>query len=82
MIVTVYHRKNGTFAAEIPTEKGNIVVFSYPYDHDPGHSDPYNVLRNVIKDVYGLILPPISETNLIDPGEEKLNAEPVGLISV
>lgn len=81
MIVTVYHRKNGTFAAEIPTEEGNIVVFSYPYDHDPGHSDHYDVLRNVIRDAYGLILPPLSKTHLIDPGEEKLDVEAVGQIT-
>ncbi len=81
MIITVYHRKNGTFAAEIPAEEGNIIVFSYQYDNDPGHSDQYDVLRNVMRDAYGLLLPPLSETSLIEPGEEKVIAKEVGVAS-
>lgn len=72
MTITVHHLKTGTFAAEIPGETGNIVVFSSPYDHDPGHSDQYEVLRNVVRKTYGLILPPLYETHLIEPGEEKV----------
>lgn len=75
MTIKVHHRKNGTFAAEIPTGDGNIIVFSHLHDHDPGHSDQYEVLRGVLLEVYGLILPPLSEVGLAEPGDAEVVAE-------
>lgn len=74
MKLTLHHLKNGTFAAEVPTDAGNVVVFSTPYDTDPGHSDQYTVLAEVLRRTFGLNLPPISETNLFDPGEDTVEA--------
>ena len=78
MIVTVYHRKNGTYAAEVPGRDGNRLIFASSYDPDPGHSDQYEVLRAALLNIYGVMLPALSETGLVDPGKEMLFAEEIG----
>lgn len=71
MKLTLHHLADGTFAAEIPTESGEPqIVFSAPFDDDAGRIDHYTVLASVLLRLYGLILPPMSETNLAEPGEE------------
>lgn len=74
MTLTLHYLDDGTFAAEIPTEDGNRIVFSKSYDTDPAHSNPYAVLAAVLLSMYRIILPPISETNLIEPGEADVTA--------
>lgn len=78
MIVTVYHRKNGTYAAEVPGKDGNVVVYASSHDADPGHSDQYEVLRAALLNVYGVMLPALSETGLVNPGKEVLYAQEIG----
>lgn len=72
LTITVHHLKSGAFAAEVPTNEGTVVVFSTPYDMDPGHSDQYDILTEVLKRSFGMNLPPISKTRLLDPGLEEV----------
>lgn len=76
MTLTIHHLPDGTFAAEIPTESGEPkIVFSAPYDSDAGRIDQYSVLAAVLLRLCGLILPPISETNLTEPGADIVTAK-------
>lgn len=71
MKLTLHHLADGTFAAEVPTETGEPeIVFSKPYDSDSGRIDHYTILSAALLRMFGLILPPLSETNLTEPGEE------------
>ena len=76
MTLTLHHLPNGTFAAEVPTESGDPqIVFSAPFDDDAGRMDHYTVLAAVLLRMFGLILPPLSETHLTEPGEETVTAK-------
>ena len=71
MTLTIHHLPDGTFAAEIPTETGELqIVFSAPYDDDAGRIDHYSVLARVLLSVFRIILPPINETKLNEPGKD------------
>ena len=79
MKVTVHHFPDGTFAVEIPTESGEPqLVFSAPLDDNAGRIDHYTVLAAALLRLYGLILPPISKTKLISPGEDTVPARFAG----
>lgn len=76
MKLTLHHLADGTFAAEVPTESGEPqIVFSAPFDDDAGRMDHYTVLAAVLLRMFGLILPPLSETHLTEPGEETVTAK-------
>lgn len=76
MKLTLHHLADGTFAAEVPTESGEPqIVFSAPFDDDAGRMDHYTVLAAVLLRMFGLILPPLSETHLTEPGEEIVTAK-------
>ena len=76
MKLTLHHLADGTFAAEVPTESGDPqIVFSAPFDDDAGRMDHYTVLAAVLLRMFGLILPPLSETHLTEPGEETVTAK-------
>lgn len=76
MKLTLHHLPDGTFAAEIPTVTGEPkIVFSKPFDSDSGRIDHYTVLAAVLLRMFGLILPPLSETHLTEPGEETVTAK-------
>lgn len=76
MTLTLYHLADGTFAAEVPTESGEPqIVFSAPFDDDAGRMDHYSVLAHVLLSMFRIILPPISETGLIEPGEETVSVK-------
>ena len=76
MKLTVHHLPDGTFAAEVPTVTGEPkIVFSKPFDSDSGRIDHYTVLAAVLLRMFGLILPPLSETHLTEPGEETVTAK-------
>ena len=76
MKLTLHHLADGTFAAEVPTESGEPqIVFSAPFDDDAGRVDHYTVLAAVLLRMFGLILPPLSETHLTEPGEETVTAK-------
>ena len=76
MKLTLHHLADGTFAAEVPTETGEpSIVFSKPYDSDSGRIDHYTVLASVLLRMFGLILPPLSETSLTEPGEETVTVK-------
>lgn len=76
MSLTLHHLEDGTFAAEIPTEDGEKeIVFSSPYDDDAGRMDHYAILAHVLLTVFKIILPPISETNLKEPGEDTVRVK-------
>ena len=76
MKLTVHHLPDGTFAAEVPTESGDPqIVFSAPFDDDAGRMDHYTVLAAVLLRMFGLVLPPLSETHLTEPGEETVTAK-------
>lgn len=71
MNLTIHHLPDGTFAAEIPNETGESqIVFSAPYDDDAGRIDHYSVLARVLLSVFRIILPPINETKLNEPGKD------------
>lgn len=76
MKLTLHHLPDGTFAAEVPTVTGEPkIVFSKPFDSDSGRIDHYTVLAAVLLRMFGLILPPLSETHLTEPGEETVTAK-------
>ena len=76
MKLTLHHLADGTFAAEVPTESGEPqIVFSAPFDDDAGRMDHYSVLASVLLNLFGLILPPLSETSLTEPGEETVTVK-------
>lgn len=76
MKLTLHHLADGTFAAEVPTESGDPqIVFSAPFDDDAGRMDHYTVLAAVLLRMFGLVLPPLSETHLTEPGEETVTAK-------
>lgn len=76
MKLTLHHLTDGTFAAEVPTESGEPqIVFSAPFDDDAGRMDHYTVLAAVLLRMFGLVLPPLSETHLTEPGEETVTAK-------
>lgn len=76
MKLTLHHLADGTFAAEVPTESGEPqIVFSSPFDDDAGRMDHYTVLAAVLLRMFGLVLPPLSETHLTEPGEETVTAK-------
>ena len=76
MKLTVHHLPDGTFAAEVPTVTGEPkIVFSKPFDSDSGRIDHYTVLASALLRMFGLILPPLSETHLTEPGEETVTAK-------
>lgn len=76
MKLTLHHLDNGTFAAEIPTESGEKeIVFSSSYDTNAERVDHYSVLSRILRASWGIILPPISETGLTEPGEETVSVK-------
>ena len=73
MKLTLHHLPDGTFAAEIPTETGEPeIVFSSPFDSNAGRENQYTVLASALLRLYHMVLPPISETKLKEPGEESV----------
>ena len=73
MILKIHHLEDGTFAAEVPTAEGEPeIVFSAPYDDDAGRIDHYTVLARVLLTLWGIVLPPISETKLKEPGQDSV----------
>ena len=79
MKLTIHHLPDGTFAAEIPTgEEKPTVVFSSPYDSDAGRMDQYAVLSAVLLRLFRIVLPPVSETKLNEPGEDTVTAKIAG----
>lgn len=76
MKLTLHHLPDGTFAAELPSSNAEPhIVFSALYDSDSGRIDQYSVLAAVLLRMFGLILPPLSETHLAEPGEETVTAK-------
>lgn len=79
MKLTLHHLPDGTFAAEVPTETGEPrIVFSRPFDSDSGRIDHYSILAAALLRLYGLVLPPISATNLKEPGEDTVTVKIAG----
>jgi len=76
MKLTLHHLPDGTFAAELPSPNAEPhIVFSAPYDSDSGRIDQYSVLAAVLLRMFGLVIPPLSETHLTEPGEETVTAK-------
>ena len=75
MIVKVHHLKDGTFAAEIPDIERPVVVRSNVFYSVHCHEDQYDVLRTALLKFYGLLLPPMWETNLLEPGEDEVQVK-------
>ena len=71
MTVTLHHLKNGTFAAEVPSPDGPQIVFSSNYASDSNRESQYTVLAALLKLAFGLVIPPLNETNLTEPGTEQ-----------
>lgn len=76
LTLTLHHLPDGTFAAEVPTITGEPnIVFSKPFDSDSNRIDQYSVLAAALLRMFGLVLPPLSETHLTEPGEETVAAK-------
>jgi len=71
MTLTIRHFNNGTFAAIVPSPAGPQIVFSSRYESDANRESQYTVLAALLKLAFGLILPPLNETNLMEPGTEQ-----------
>ena len=68
----MHHLQNGTFAAEIPTPDGPALIFSSRYASDSNRESQYTILASLLRLAYGLILPPLCETKLIEPGKDEV----------
>ena len=71
MTLTLHHLKNGTFAAEVPSPDGLQIVFSSNYASDSNRESQYTVLAALLKLAFGLVIPPLNETSLTEPGTEQ-----------
>lgn len=71
MTLTLHHLKNGTFAAEVPSPDGPQIVFSSRYASDANRESQYTVLAALLKLAFGLVIPPLNETNLTEPGTDE-----------
>ena len=71
MTLILHHLKNGTFAAEVPSPDGPQIVFSSRYASDANRESQYTVLAALLKLAFGLVIPPLNETNLTEPGTEQ-----------
>lgn len=71
MTLTIRHFNNGTFAAIVPSPDGPQIVFSSRYASDSNRESQYDVLSALLKLAFGLILPPLNETKLMEPGSEQ-----------
>lgn len=71
MTLTLHHLKNGTFAAEVPSPDGPQIVFSSRYASDANRESQYAVLSALLKLAFGLVIPPLNETNLTEPGTDQ-----------
>lgn len=71
MTLTLHHLPNGTFAAEVPSPDGPQIVFSSRYASDSNRESQYTVLAALLKLAFGLVIPPLNETKLTEPGTEQ-----------
>lgn len=71
MSITIRHFNNGTFAAVVPFPDGPQIVFSSRYASDSNRESQYTVLAALLKLAFGLVIPPLSETKLAEPGTEQ-----------
>ena len=71
MILTIRHFNNGTFAAVVPSPDGPQIVFSSRYASDSNRESQYAILAALLKLAFGLVIPPLNETKLIEPGTEQ-----------
>ena len=71
MTLTIRHYNNGTFAAVVPSPDGPQIVFSARYASDSNRESQYDVLSALLKLAFGLVIPPLNETNLMEPGTEQ-----------
>lgn len=71
MTLTLHHLENGTFAAEVPTSAGTHIVFSSYYASDAGRESQYTILASLLRLAFGLVLPPLNETDLMEPGSDQ-----------
>lgn len=71
MTLTLHHLPNGTFAAEVPSPEGPQIVFSARYASDANRESQYTVLAALLKLAFGLVIPPLNETKLTEPGTEQ-----------
>ena len=71
MTLTIRHFNNGTFAAVVPSPDGPQIVFSSRYASDANRESQYAVLSALLKLAFGLVIPPLNETNLTEPGTDQ-----------
>lgn len=71
MTLNIRHLPNGTFAAIVPSPDGPQIVFSSRYASDSNRESQYTVLAAILKLAFGLVIPPLSETKLAEPGTEQ-----------
>ena len=74
MKITIHHLKSGDFAAEVTTPDGPRLIFSSVYESDAARESPYEILSTALRRAFGIILPPLSETALLEPGSERITA--------
>lgn len=68
MKIVITMKPNGTYTATIPTEDGDYTLFSSLWNTDAAHRDPYDALRELLKEVFRAQLPPLRELNFDETG--------------
>lgn len=61
MKLIIESKSNGTYAVTMPTEDGDVVLFSSLWETDACRRDPYETLRDLVFAVIGSRLPPLRE---------------------
>lgn len=73
MKLTLTSRPNGTYTVTVPTEEGNVTLFSAMWTTDAGHRDPYDAMSDLVRDVFKTNLPPLRELNFDKDGTAEIN---------
>lgn len=66
LIITA--KPNGTYTVTVPTEDGDVTLFSSVWATDACRRDPYETLRDLVFSILGSRLPPLRELPFDETG--------------
>ena len=66
--LVITSKPNGTYTVTMPTEEGEVMLFSSLWETDACRRDPYETLRDLVYSILGSRLPPLRELNFDETG--------------
>lgn len=73
MKLTLTSKPNGTYTLTVPTEEGDVTLFSTMWTTDAGHRDPYDALNELVSDVFHTRMPPLRDLKFNANGTTEIN---------